>query len=276
MIDLSLLRGVWVDPARPHRARPGRLHARRRRPRDAAARPGRRARLRLRHRHRRPHRRRRLRLPHAPPRLDLRHRGVDGSRHRRRRRSCARRQTRTPTCSGPCAAAAATSASSLRSSTGSFPVGPEILGGAIAWRGEDAAGARSLPRVQRQGAARADQRGRAAHRAAGAVAAEGGARQADRRHLRLPQRHVAEDGEALARALAHARASRWPTSLTRRPYTQMQSLLDATQPKGRRYYWKSHYLPRIDARLIDTRDRRMRAASSRRTRRSCCSRSAVR
>ena len=34
--------------------------------------------------------------------------------------------------------------------------------------------------------------------------------------------------------------------LVRRPYTQMQSLLDATQPKGRRYYWKSEYLPRID------------------------------
>ena len=32
--------------------------------------------------------------------------------------------------------------------------------------------------------------------------------------------------------------------VTRRPYTQMQSLLDATQPKGRRYYWKSHYLRR--------------------------------
>ena len=37
--------------------------------------------------------------------------------------------------------------------------------------------------------------------------------------------------------------------LVRRPYTQMQSLLDATQPKGRRYYWKSEYLPRIDTAL---------------------------
>jgi FAD/FMN-containing dehydrogenase len=35
--------------------------------------------------------------------------------------------------------------------------------------------------------------------------------------------------------------------LVRRPYAQLQSLLDATQPKGRRYYWKSEYLPRIDA-----------------------------
>jgi len=26
----------------------------------------------------------------------------------------------------------------------------------------------------------------------------------------------------------------------------MQSLLDATQPKGRRYYWKSHYLAGVD------------------------------
>jgi FAD/FMN-containing dehydrogenase len=28
----------------------------------------------------------------------------------------------------------------------------------------------------------------------------------------------------------------------RRPYTSQQSILDATQPKGRRYYWKSEYL----------------------------------
>jgi len=39
--------------------------------------------------------------------------------------------------------------------------------------------------------------------------------------------------------------------VTRRPYTQMQSLLDATQPKGRRYYWKSHYLPEVDRRMVE-------------------------
>jgi hypothetical protein len=39
--------------------------------------------------------------------------------------------------------------------------------------------------------------------------------------------------------------------LVRRPYTQMQALLDATQPKGRRYYWKSEYLPKIESGLID-------------------------
>ncbi len=39
--------------------------------------------------------------------------------------------------------------------------------------------------------------------------------------------------------------------LVRRPYTQLQSLLDATQPKGRRYYWKSEYLPGVESSLCE-------------------------
>lgn len=39
--------------------------------------------------------------------------------------------------------------------------------------------------------------------------------------------------------------------LVRRPYSQMQALLDATQPQGRRYYWKSEYLSRIEPELCD-------------------------
>jgi FAD/FMN-containing dehydrogenase len=39
--------------------------------------------------------------------------------------------------------------------------------------------------------------------------------------------------------------------LVRRPFTQMQSLLDATQPKGRRYYWKSEYVSRIEPALCE-------------------------
>ncbi|MBI4537497.1 MAG: FAD-binding oxidoreductase [candidate division NC10 bacterium] len=45
----------------------------------------------------------------------------------------------------------------------------------------------------------------------------------------------------------------------RRPYVSQQSLLDATQPKGRRYYWKSEYLPRLGpalcAKLIEQAQR---------------------
>jgi len=39
--------------------------------------------------------------------------------------------------------------------------------------------------------------------------------------------------------------------LVRRPYAQLQSLLDGTQPKGRRYYWKSEYLPGVEPELCD-------------------------
>ncbi len=38
-------------------------------------------------------------------------------------------------------------------------------------------------------------------------------------------------------------------TLVRRPYAQLQALLDGTQPKGRRYYWKSEYLPRVEPAL---------------------------
>ena len=38
--------------------------------------------------------------------------------------------------------------------------------------------------------------------------------------------------------------------LQRRTYTSQQSLLDATQPKGRRYYWKSEYLPDLDPAVL--------------------------
>jgi hypothetical protein len=36
----------------------------------------------------------------------------------------------------------------------------------------------------------------------------------------------------------------------RRPYATQQNLIDATQPKGRRYYWKSEYLPTLDPELL--------------------------
>jgi hypothetical protein len=57
-----------------------------------------------------------------------------------------------------------------------------------------------------------------------------------------------EEGE---KTVAAIKSFRKPVGdvLVRRPYTQLQSLLDATQPKGRRYYWKSEYLSRVDPAL---------------------------
>jgi len=40
------------------------------------------------------------------------------------------------------------------------------------------------------------------------------------------------------------------SALQRRPYTNQQVLLDPTQPKGRRYYWKSEYLPAVEAEAL--------------------------
>jgi FAD/FMN-containing dehydrogenase len=59
-----------------------------------------------------------------------------------------------------------------------------------------------------------------------------------------------EEGE---RAVAAIKSFGTPVGdvLVRRPYVQQQALLDATQPKGRRYYWKSEYLRAIEPALCD-------------------------
>ena len=58
-----------------------------------------------------------------------------------------------------------------------------------------------------------------------------------------------EDGEA---AVAPIKGLGNPVGdvLQRRPYITQQSLLDATQPNGRRYYWKSEYLPGVESALL--------------------------
>ncbi len=60
-----------------------------------------------------------------------------------------------------------------------------------------------------------------------------------------------EDGEALVAPLKNF-GKPVADIIIRRPYAQMQTLLDATQPKGRRYYWKSEYVPRLEPGLLDT------------------------
>jgi FAD/FMN-containing dehydrogenase len=62
--------------------------------------------------------------------------------------------------------------------------------------------------------------------------------------------HTGAPGEA-ERAVAPIKSFGKPIGdvLVRRPYAQLQTLLDASQPKGRRYYWKSEYLPRVEPAL---------------------------
>ena len=131
-----------------------------------------------------------------------------------------------------------------------FPVGPEILGGAIAWRGEDA---RQVLEAYRDFSAKAP-------RELTSVAVLRIAPPAPWLPKEIHGQPIAaifvchtgeiKAGEAL---LAPLRKLGRPVAdiVTRRPYAQMQSLLDATQPKGRRYYWKSHYLAAIEPSLVD-------------------------
>jgi FAD/FMN-containing dehydrogenase len=131
-----------------------------------------------------------------------------------------------------------------------FPVGPEILGGAIAWRGEDT---RQVLDAYREFSANAP---RELTSVAVLRLAPPAAWLPKEVHgqpiiaLFVCHSGKVEGGEAL---LAPLRKLGRPVAdtLMRRPYTQMQSLLDATQPKGRRYYWKSHYLAGIDGRTIE-------------------------
>jgi hypothetical protein len=54
------------------------------------------------------------------------------------------------------------------------------------------------------------------------------------------------------RAIAPIKAFGTPVGdvVQRRSYVSQQMLLDATQPKGRRYYWKSEYLRSLDPALF--------------------------
>jgi FAD/FMN-containing dehydrogenase len=131
-----------------------------------------------------------------------------------------------------------------------FPAGPEVLGGAIAWRGEDA---KQVLDTFREFSA-------SAPRELTLVAALRIAPPAPWLPKEIHGQLMAaifvcysgkpEDGEKL---LVPLRKMGNPVAdiVMRRPYTQMQSLLDATQPKGRRYYWKSHYLGPIGREAVD-------------------------
>ena len=147
------------------------------------------------------------------------------------------------------------------------PVGPDVVAGAIAWRGEEAAGVLDLYRSHRDaGAARADLRGRAAPGAAGTLARQGRPRQADRRASSCAIRDRWRTPNGCWRRSRRS-AARSATSFSSGPYVSQQALLDATQPKGRRYYWKSEYLRSFEPRSSRGRSS-TRRGSCRRTRRS--------
>ena len=129
------------------------------------------------------------------------------------------------------------------------PVGPDVFAGAIAWRGEEAASVLELYR---------------------SVVTEAPRELTCVASLRLapPAPWIAKEVhgkpivalfvcysgrlEDAERVLAPIKGFGSPVGdiLQQRTYVSQQCLLDATQPKGRRYYWKSEYLQSFESALF--------------------------
>ena len=129
-------------------------------------------------------------------------------------------------------------------------VGPEIVGGAIAWRGEEATGVLEMFRS-------------VASRAPRELTCVAALRLAPPAPWLAKEIHgkpivalfvccTAPIAEA-ERLLAPVKAFGRPVGdiVQRRSYVSQQQLLDATQPKGRRYYWKSEYLGGISEPMLE-------------------------
>lgn len=130
-----------------------------------------------------------------------------------------------------------------------YPVGPEIIGGGIAWPAKDAGDVLAL---YRDWAAQAPPE----HTCVAVL------RKAPPAPWLKPEIHgqpivaffVCDTG-ALADAearVAPIKAFGAPVGdiIQPRPYRAQQSLIDATQPPGRRDYWKSEYLPALEPELL--------------------------
>ncbi|HEU4928876.1 MAG TPA: FAD-binding oxidoreductase [Candidatus Krumholzibacteria bacterium] len=131
-----------------------------------------------------------------------------------------------------------------------YPVGPEIVGGGIAWPAEFAPDVLAMlkkhaedspPEVALVGVLRiappAPWIDKSAH---------------GKPIVAIFACHTGPIAEA-EKFLASIKSFGKPVGdiIQKRTYVSQQSILDATQPKGRRYYWKSEYLPKLSQELFD-------------------------
>lgn len=129
------------------------------------------------------------------------------------------------------------------------PVGPEVVGGVIAWPAEDAPAVLEMYRTL---TAQASPELTCAALLRLAPPAPWLPKQIHGRPIvALAVCHTGPVTDA-EREVARIKAFGSPVGdiVQRRPYVSQQALLDATQPKGRRYYWKSEFLPAIDSKLL--------------------------
>ena len=131
------------------------------------------------------------------------------------------------------------------------PVGPEVIAGAIAWRGESAGEVLEMFRSLTEQA-----KPELTCVAVLRIAPPAPWLSKDvhgKAIVALFVCHTGEisEGENLVGPLK-AFGSPVGDIIQRRSYVSQQSLIDATQPKGRRYYWKSEYLPDLKQELLTT------------------------
>lgn len=128
-------------------------------------------------------------------------------------------------------------------------VGPEVMAGAIAWRAEDSSAVLEMFRAVME-------------KAPPELACIAGLRIAPPAPWLAKDIHgkpivalfVCHSGQLAEgeKLVAPIKAFGKPVGdiVQRRSYVSQQNLLDATQPKGRRYYWKSEYLPDLKPDLL--------------------------
>jgi FAD/FMN-containing dehydrogenase len=129
------------------------------------------------------------------------------------------------------------------------PIGPDVIAGAIAWRGEEADRVLEMYRTLAAEAPRE-------------LTCVAGLRLAPPAPWIRKEVHgkpivalfVCYSGPLAEgeKVLAPIKAFGTPVGdiVQKRSYVSQQTLLDATQPKGRRYYWKSEYLPSLEPELF--------------------------
>jgi FAD/FMN-containing dehydrogenase len=131
-----------------------------------------------------------------------------------------------------------------------FPIGPEIMGGAVAWRAGDAPAVLDMYR-------------RVTKDAPPEFTCVAALRKAPPVPWLPEETHgtpivalfVCDTGPATEARERAAALTSFGTPigdvLQPRTYVQQQALLDATQPDGRRYYWKSEFLPGVEPGLLE-------------------------
>ena len=130
-----------------------------------------------------------------------------------------------------------------------YPVGPEVMAGAIAWRAEDARAVLEMYRALTEHAPPELTCVAVLRRAPPAPWLPKDIHGQPIVALFICHSGPVEEGE---KRVAPIKSFGAPVGdvILRRPYVSQQSILDAAQPKGRRYYWKSEYLPRFEPEML--------------------------